>query len=333
MSSSATTYRKPLARFHPSAVASYYPILLMLVAISCQLALLTGRMQSARAVFRAAPFLLSLALVFHVRGRRPRHPAAWLGQVVLALISLEMLLHPSTDIFLSGLAHTTLYFAILAPLFWAPKLKADLRSLTWLFMVIWGFQTISALFGVLQAYFPGRFQPSISTMLEDQGEGYVESLQIALASGEQIYRPMGLTDAPGGAASAGFYAVLLGAGILLLDKRLLVRLACIGSMCLGMLCLYLCQVRSLVVFLGICMIVLMAILAWRKDAKRMATLGVVLAAVVMIAFVWAISLGGDQIMNRLGSLVEEHPSEVYHNSRGVCLETTFKEAIPAFQIC
>ena len=67
---------------------------------------------------------------------------------------------------------------------------------------------------MLQVIFPGRFQPRISQVVEEQGV-IAEGLKIELANGERVLRPMGLTDVPGGAATAGMYAIVFGAGFLL----------------------------------------------------------------------------------------------------------------------
>jgi hypothetical protein len=125
--------------------------------------------------------------------------------------------------------------------------------------MMWGFHTLSASFGVLQVYFPGQFQPYLSTAIQNSTYGG-ENLLITLANGAQVYRPMGLTDQPGGAATAGFYALLLGVGIALREGNQILRIACMGSAGIGLFCIYLSQVRSILVFSGICLVCLAVVL-------------------------------------------------------------------------
>ena len=60
-----------------------------------------------------------------------------------------------------------LYLAILAPLFWVPRLRINPAALRRALLLLWAFHTVSAGFGILQVYFPGRFQPNLSTMIVD----------------------------------------------------------------------------------------------------------------------------------------------------------------------
>jgi hypothetical protein len=125
-----------------------------------------------------------------------------------------------------------MYAAILGPLFWVKHLKITPKGFQWLILMMWGFHTLSASFGVLQVYFPGQFQPYLSTAIQNSTYGG-ENLLITLANGAQVYRPMGLTDQPGGAATAGFYALLLGVGIALREGNQILRIACMGSAAIG----------------------------------------------------------------------------------------------------
>jgi hypothetical protein len=137
-------------------------------------------------------------------------------------------LNQSMNTMLAGAAQCAMYAAILGPLFWIRHLKITPKGFQWLIFMMWGFHTLSASFGVLQTYFPGQFQPYISTTIQNSKFG-VSALMIQLANGILVPRPMGLTDTPGGAATAGFYALLLSVGIALRERNPILRLACMGS--------------------------------------------------------------------------------------------------------
>ena len=121
--------------------------------------------QEFRVPIRVAGYGIALAALAywwarwrHVRPHCAPHPAApWL--VVAIAYLLLMLLHPNTNSITSGLAQVTLYLAVLAPVFWAPKLVESpdrLRRLLWLLLICSG---ISSFVGVMQVRDPDRWMP------------------------------------------------------------------------------------------------------------------------------------------------------------------------------
>jgi hypothetical protein len=143
---------------------------------------------------------------------------------------------------------------------------------------------------------------------------------------------MGLTDNPGGAAMAGFYATLFGAGLAVVSKKLLHRLVFMASMVVGMFCLYLCQIRSLIIMLGVCLIVFVGMLLLRgriADALRLVGAA---TAIIVLSFTMAVSVGGESVTNRLGTLVEGDASSVYFSNRGMFLEHTIRELLPEYPL-
>jgi hypothetical protein len=160
----------------------------------------------------------------------------------------------------------------------------------------------------------------------------VEGLKITLASGERVWRPMGLTDVPGGAASAGFYAVLFGLGFFLNDRSLPVRLLACLSMGIGLFCIYLSQVRSMLVLVAVSMIVFALVLGKRGELGRFVGIAMVVPAIVFISFSWAVSIGGDGVSQRVATLLEDRPGTVYYLSRGHFLEHTVNELLPQYPL-
>ena len=112
-----------------------------------------------------------------------------------------------------------------------PAIHVTPRLLVQGLLLIWGFQTLSAIVGVLQALAPGEFMPQANANFDGEtGDG----VKIVLADGATIFRPMGLTDTPGGAAAAGLTAYLLGLGFLTNGRSPALRLAAVGGMAAGL---------------------------------------------------------------------------------------------------
>lgn len=299
----------------------------VLLQILCQLALLIPGLGPLRLLVRLAAFGSSLLLLLFLRGRGGAHPAARYGILVMVVL-LVCAFHPQTPTLITGFAHAGLYIAILAPVFWVPRIRLQPHSLRRAVMILWGFHILSAAFGVLQVYFPGQFQPGLSTVVLSKGAGYIESLKIVTATGARVFRPMGLTDIPGGAGISGLYAVLFGIGFFLTQRRALMMTAAVASMSLGMVVLYLAQIRALVVMTGIAVLVIAGMLAWRRDLGRFAGLAGTVLLVVMAGWTIATSLAGPAVSRRMESLVRSRPGNVYYSERGHFLQDALTRQLP-----
>jgi hypothetical protein len=299
--------------------------------ILCQLALLVSFIGPFRLPIRITSFAASLAMLAIIRRRGIRHPAQTAVIWVLAILAVG-LLHPTTNTLLAGAAQVTLNFAIVAPLFWVTRLPLDLSRLRRLLFVLWMFHCLSSVVGILQTYFPGRFQPTLSQIHQRRSDEALESLMITTADGEQVYRPMGLTDNPGGAATAGFYAVLLGVGFYLFTSSRVMRLFCLGSMVIGLSCILLSQVRSVLVMLCCCLAVLMFLLARRRESAKVISVATALFGIALLGFGLAVGLAGTSVTNRLETLIADKPLEVYHKNRGHFLVETVTKILPEFPL-
>lgn len=297
----------------------------------CQLALLVPAIAPLRMVVRITAFGASLTLLALVRGPALKHPALPFILGAMGVTTLNFF-HPSTSGALAGLAQLGIQLSIMAPLLWVTRLSIDgatfRRTLTLIFL----FNVASASVGVLQVYFPGRFQPEVSMMVLGHGEGYLRSLEFETSSGERVLRPMGLTDMPGGASAGGFYSVLLGSGFLLSSRRGLVRALSLGGIVIGLLCLYLCQVRATFVMLGVCVLAMAGVLALSGRMMRFLTLLAVVGVAAVGAFSWAVAVGGDAVLARWATLVEGSPEDVYQKNRGGFVERTFEFLLPEYPL-
>jgi len=303
----------------------------ILLQFTFQILLLFPQFGVLRVPMRVAPFALSLVLLVWLRGRGPKHPATGPAIWVLGLMALSFCLNPSLNSVFAGIAQCAMYAAILGPLFWVKRLQITPKGFERLIFLLWAFHTVSATFGVLQVYFPGQFQPYISTAIQNSAYG-LDALQIKLADGTLVPRPMGLTDIPGGAATAGFYALLLGVGIALRDRNLILRLACIGSAAVGLFCIYLCQVRSILIFAGICLVCLAVVLLRQGKFGRVTLMLVGVTALIVATFSWAATIGGGSTVDRITSLVRDRPDAVYYQHRGRFLEQTFNVLLPQYPL-
>jgi hypothetical protein len=321
--------RQGIAPLGGAAVSFRSPAWLMrfvYVEMACQVALLLPSVAGARVFIRTAAFAGSVLLVLFLRGPREEHPAKRVALFALGIVGLSIF-HPTTNTILAGIATLAFNIAILGPIFWVPRIRIDLKTLRHLFFVFWVFQTASASLGVLQVYFPGRFQPAAASVLT---ETYVQGLQITLQSGVQVLRPMGLTDTPGGAGMGGVYAVLLACGFLLDRPRMPFRIALLGSICVGCFTVYICQVRALFVMLVVSLIAMLAPFVLQGRMSRLMKVGLPVAAVGLASLGLALAIGADAVTGRLSTLFDDSFGNVYYSNRGLFLEHTFTNLLPEY---
>jgi hypothetical protein len=245
------------------------------------------------------------------------------------IMFLGLGLHPHTNSMASGLAQCLLYLSIIAPLFWVSGLKITPKGFETLIFLIWIFHTVSALFGVLQMYFPGQFQPALSTAIQNQAWGG-DNLKIILANGQEVFRPMGLTDQPGGAAVAGFFALLFGMVIALKYLNPFLLIAGAGSGAIGLFCILLSQVRSMLVSSVICLFFFGLILVRSAQFSRLSMMISGVTALFVATFGWAIAVGGTMTLDRINTLFAGSAGEIYNQNRGHFLEHTIDNLLPQY---
>ncbi|MBU8896341.1 hypothetical protein KRR26_12035 [Corallococcus sp. M34] len=327
----------PAAAPQPAAPATGFlgsgrvVIFFIALLITCQLALLVGALSPLRVLFRITAFGTSLALLVMVPGQGRRHPARGFLMAAVAIASLNFF-HPSTNSPMAAAVQLGIQLSVLAPIFWATRLVIDERMFRRIVVLLFLFNMASATVGVLQVYFPGRFQPALSSIVESQGEGYLRSLQFETTSGERVFRPMGLTDLPGGAATGAFYSVLLGGGLLLSGRKSPWQVLAVAGIGVGLVSLYLCQVRAAAVTLAVCMVAMGVVLALSGRLVRMVALASVVGTLAVLAFGWALTMGGDAVLSRWNTLFDSTPGNVYQSNRGHFLESTFGEALPEYPL-
>jgi hypothetical protein len=304
--------------------------LYVIVQVLCQLALLLPSVGPLRVIFRSAAFGTSLLLFLIIPGR-PLFPNSARALLVAVMVILGISwLNPEGGGFVAATAHWTFHLAIVAPMFWVARLKIDERAAQRLIMMMWLFYAASAIVGVLQATYPGLLQPRLATVISESSMYRMGAYSFQLSSGEWIIRPTGLTDAPGGAAYGGFYAVLLGLGVVLVRPFNGARIAGIFTMLAGATAIYLCQIRALLVMLAICLLALIIITGIAGKMSRALVIFSMASIVAVVAFLRASELGGESVSARISTLVSDDMGTVYYRNRGVFIEHTFGELLPEY---
>lgn len=322
--------RPPFRAVTPSANSARWLFAFIAYQMVTQVLLVFTDLGQFRTIFRIGAFGLSLAYLVLVPGLERRHPARPFAVAVLAIVGLSVF-HPDTDGFVAGIAQATMYLAILAPVFWATRLQLPPDALKTTLALFWAFHAVGAALGVLQVYFPGHFQPNVASVLVGR-EDYLDSLMFESASGAVVYRPMGLTDTPGGAAVNGHYAMLLGIGVLLTARKTWFKGICVATMVLGMASVYLSQVRVSLVMLVISLVAVAGFFAMRGELKRFVGFTSVLGMIGVLGLTLALALGGDAVSRRLNTLVNDDPAAVYYRNRGHFLEGTIEELLPQYPL-
>ncbi|MEA5575967.1 hypothetical protein [Anabaena sp. UHCC 0451] len=297
-----------------------------------QILLLVPGIGGIRGPIRIAAFAVGLFLLMFLTAKETKkHPATTPAIIVLGIMLLQFCLNPYINSITAGIAQGAMYLAILSPLFWGMRLKITENAFESLMFMMWGINTLSSIFGVLQVYNPGKFQLGISTLVQNNRFGG-QDLLITLANGQQTYRPTGLSDIPGGAANAGLYAILFGVVIALKHKNPVLRIVGIGSAVLGLFCIYLTQVRSILILAVISMVFLAFVLVKTGQIARATAMISGVTALFAGTFSWAIAIGGESTLQRITSLFAASPQQIYQQNRGKFLENTIDNLLPQYPL-
>lgn len=302
--------------------------------IIAQIALLSPSADAIRIPLRAFPFAGSIAMLF-LTGRRHRlrlHPAAPMLSIAVIIVAVGIF-HPERNTIRATLATVGMYAAIALPVIWVCQLRIDETLFRRIVLVFWSFNVASALVGVGQTLQPDWqwLQPNLSLVVQNFNDGG-EGLKISLANGARVFRPMGLSDQPGGAAMSGLVSIVFGMALLMSTRKIWLKAAVIIAWGLGLYCILLSQVRSVLVMTGVCVIAFTFMMARRGEFSRLVGVLVSLGAVVAVAGTAAVTIGGETVTSRLMTLVEEDPTTVYMSNRGFFMEYTIRYAIPQYPV-
>jgi len=287
--------------------------------------------QAYRLPIRVGAYGISLAafvLWWFDRGgkRAARHPAErWLVFVLLCLVL--MIAHPLTNSLLSGIAQTLLYFSILCPLFWAPAYVTTRRQLVRVLGILLVCNGINSMVGVAQVYNPDRFMPPELSSAYSGNPDALASVTFEGPDGRRLIRPPGLFDTPGAVCGAGTIAALLGLIFCFEPIATWKRAIALAFSLAGISAVYLSHVRASLVTALAMMAAYLALLALQNERKRLATFAGFATAIVVVGLSLSTVLGGQSIQERVSSLFEEEPTQVYYQARGQQLEYAFSNLI------
>jgi hypothetical protein len=290
--------------------------------------------QPFRVPIRMACYGITLAaLVYFWRNtsRLRAHPSVpWL-LASMAYLGI-MMAHPTTNSVASGLAQIGMYFSVLAPVIWAPRLVESperLERLLWLLLVCNG---LSSIIGVLQVYDPDRWMPAEFSSVYLNSEYGLGTVSYQGPDGQTIIRPPGLGDAPGAVAGAGILALFLGLVFVVTGRSLLARGTALVLAGFGAAAVFLTLVRSSFL-IGLGMIACYIYLQLRQG--RIATamsVSVLCVAIIAVAFVGAFALGGESILDRFATILAADPAEFYYDNRGNQVASALLELLPEYPL-
>jgi hypothetical protein len=282
--------------------------------------------QSFRLWIRFSAFAISLgAFAWYQIESTASTPRSKMQPLVAAvmLVLAVMLFHPETSSLPGGIAHMAVYFAVMAPLFWAPefvKSPEQLARILWILLLCSG---ANAVVGVLQVYDPGRWLPAEFSRIAVSGVTGLGSVTYIGPQGQRIIRPPGLFDTPGAVAGPAMFAALLGLVFAVSAIPMWKRALSLGIAGAGLAAIYLSQVRVSLVT-TVAMMAVYTFVAFRQGrAGRASQFGILSAGAVVVALALAVALGGASITDRVNSLFEGDPLSVYQQARGTQLTFTF----------
>lgn len=282
--------------------------------------------QAFRLPIRFSAFAISLAAFawyqFESTTQATRSPMQPWVAAIMSLLAL-MLFHPETSSLVGGIAHMAVYFAVLAPLFWAPefvKSPEQLARVLWILLLCSGANSVV---GVLQVYDPARWLPAEFSRILIGTEAGMGAVTYIGAQGQRIVRPPGLFDTPGAVAGPAMFAALLGLVFAVSAIPAWKRALSLSVAGAGLAAIYLSQVRISLVATVVMMATYTLVSMRQGRAARASKFGILAAGVVVLALSVAVTLGGSAISDRVNSLFADDPFSVYQGARGAQLTFTF----------
>lgn len=293
--------------------------------------------QAFRILIRFASYgisLVALAYFCLVMRQKKRHlirshPSLPLLVVALVYLGL-MLLHPSTNSLLAGLAQIGLYLSVLAPIIWAPAFvesTARLKRLLWLLLICNG---INCFVGVMQVQDPNLWMPREFSSVVAQSEYGFGTAIFEGADGRVIIRPPGLGDAPGEVSGPAVFALFLGLVFVTMGKNWRQKAAAATFAVLGAAAIFLTLVRSSFLIAVGMVFAYTVLLIVQKRAKQAGGLLAVAAAAITIAFLHSAAVGGESLTARFQTIFADDPMTFYYENRGNQVFAGLTSLLPEF---
>lgn len=301
----------------------------ILLQIILNLLIIVPALDEYRFFLRLAVFLANIIFLLFIAFRpiqSRHHPASKITFFMLVSL-LASLLITGEPISMNSIAQITLYLSVIAALFWVPYIKLDINVIGNIFLLLFIYHFFSAFLGLLQVYFPESFSIPLASMVTESLKG--TEAMIKLADGRRIYRPMGLTNTPGGASYSGFFIIASSLVLAITAKKnfLLMQIIAILSFLIGFLVMFMCQIRVMLVSAGLIIFVLGLFLIWIRHYGKVVRIILYSFVATLSSFTLIVSVAGEEVIKRIGTLFSASPIEVYNVNRGAFLEYTFKDLI------
>jgi hypothetical protein len=286
--------------------------------------------QPLRLPIRVAAFVISLAAfawwLANNAARRPQHKAySWIAAVMM-LLGL-MLFHRNTLSLYGGFAHMMLYFAVIAPFFWAPSFVRTPEQFARLLGLLLICSGINSVVGVLQVYRPETFMPAELSRVITEGAVGLGPVTYQGPNGKLIVRPPGLFDTPGAVSGPAMFAALLGVVFGLSAMPAWMRLVSFAFSAAGIAAIYLTQVRVSLAMTILMFIAYAFVLTMQRRASKATTIAILGGILLAASFALALTLGGQSVTDRFATLFAGDPFTVYYNARGVQLSDSLLETV------
>ena len=297
------------------------------------IALFVPGAQGYRVYIRALPYVISgVSLAYYFR-RETGEPLAQCARWLLVSFALLLvnLLQPTTHM-LAGVGQVIFQISIAAPAFWMARAIRSERRLTCFLWVLFAASFVASAVGILQVYFPERFlPPEFSVLAQTLNPDLVSSLTYAGADGRHIVRPPGLSDIPGGAAVAAMMTMVLGLTLAMRrEQPWIARVVCVLGGAVGMTTLFLTHVRALSL-LAAGGIAVCAVLQFRQGRRAQGALCVAVGlALIVGAYIWAVSVGGTAVADRFLGLLNDGVIRTFEENRGLTIRYTLTEMLVEF---
>ena len=295
--------------------------------------------QPLRVPIRVASYGLSLGVLAYFafvarsnarRAGRPHPATVWLIACVGWLCL--MLLHPTTNGLVVGLAQIGMYFSIISPVLWVPKAVGDsahLRRLLWLLLFCNG---INSFVGVMQVHDPNTWMPREFSSIIMSGDFGLGMLTYVGADDHRILRPPGLSDAPGSVCGPAVFALYFGLVFAVTGRAWWQKLLAALFAALGAAAIFLSLVRSsLLIAVGMTVVFTLLQIRQGQIVRAIALLVIGFAAITG-AFVHSAEIGGDSITSRFHTIFEKNPKDFYMENRGGQVAAGFSELLPKYPL-
>ena len=226
-----------------------------------------------------------------------------------------MVLHPTTNTLVAGLAQVGMHLAVVAPILWVPDyFLGDYKRLARLLTILWILNGSSAIVGVLQVRDPNTWLPTEFSSVETKNKSRISALSYRSSDNQLVVRPPGLGDTPGAACGAGMFVASVGIAFIGLPTSNWRKIIGLGMAVLGISVIFLTHVRSALLVLAGSAIVFTAVMAAQKRFATALVLVGAMASCGLCSYIYASAVGGRQTIDRFGTLLEDDPTTVLERS-------------------